>query len=101
MTNYKLSLPHQRFVFTGVGVILGLLSLLMPFWNVIDPPGFIGGFMECAAGLLIVDGFRRGDTGARRYTVSSRGTMLLMRRLLLSADLFQQKTTVAFVLLRC
>jgi len=98
MTNFKLSLPHQRFVFTGVGILLGLLSLLMSFWNVLDPAQFIGGLLVWAAILEIVHGFRRAETGARRSAWISGAITLLIGILLLNAELFQRKPLVDFIL---
>jgi len=94
----KLSLPHQRFVFTGIGIVLVALSLLMPVWDVAEPAHFIGSLLVWAAMLEIVHGFRRAENNARTSAWISGAITLLIGILLLNAALFQRKPLIDFIL---
>ncbi len=99
MAKYKLSLPHQRFVFTGIGIILGVLALLMPFWDVAAPADFIGSLLVWAAILEIIHGFRRAESEATRSAWISGLITLIIGTLMLNNILFQRKPLIDFILI--
>lgn len=99
MAALKISIPHQRFVFTGIGILLGLLSLIMPALDVMDPANFIGGTLVWAALLEIVHGFRRAESGSRTSAWISGAITMLIGILLLNAELFQRKPLIDFILI--
>ena len=65
MTKSFLKTNVQRFVFTGIGAMLGILALLTPVWEVAEPASYVGGLLVWAAILEILHGFRRADNHAR------------------------------------
>ena len=48
-TRSRLALLQQRYVFTGIGILLGVLALLTPFLDVAEPASFVGGLLTWAA----------------------------------------------------
>ncbi len=65
MTKSLLSPNLQRFIFTGLGILLGILALLTPYWEVAEPASYVGGLLVWAAVLEILHGFRRAENQAR------------------------------------
>lgn len=97
MAPARLSLPQQRFVFTGIGVFLGMLALLMPYLDVAEPASFVGGLLVWAAILEILHGFRRVESLSRLSAWFSGGVTLLIGTLMINAILFQRKSLVDFI----
>src|SRR5512135_2100188 len=91
-------LLQQRFIFTGIGVVLGVLALLTPFLDVAEPASFVGGLLTWAALLEILHGFRRAETQARFSAWFSGAITLLIGILLINAELFLRKPLVDFIL---
>jgi len=98
-TKSRLTLPQQRFIFTGIGVFLGVLALLTPFWEVAEPASYVGGLLVWAALLEILHGFRRAEDQARFSAWFSGAITLLIGILLINAILFQGKPLVDFILI--
>ena len=93
-----MKLPHQKYVFTGIGIFLGLLALIMPVWDVAEPASYIGGLLVWAALLEILHGFRRADSSARASAWISGVITLLIGTLLINAILFQINPLVNAIL---
>lgn len=98
MKKLRISLPHQRFVFTGLGILLGVLALLEPFMNVTEPASYIGGLLVWAALLEILHGFRRAENNSRTSAWFSGAITLLIGILLINAILFQRKSLTELIL---
>ena len=98
MTKTKVTLPRQRIIFTGIGLLLGALALLTPFWDVAEPPSYIGGLLIWAAILEIAHGFRRAENQSRISAWFSGGITMLIGTLMINAKLFQREPLVDFVL---
>ena len=98
MTKTKITLPRQRIIFTGIGLLLGALALLTPFWDVAEPASYIGGLLIWAAILEMVHGFRRAENLSRISAWFSGGITMLIGTLMINAELFQRKPLVDFIL---
>ena len=98
MTKTKVTLPRQRIIFTGIGLLLGALALLTPFWDVAEPASYIGGLLIWAAILEIAHGFRRAENLSRISAWFSGGITMLIGTLMINAELFQRKPLVDFIL---
>ena len=98
MSEFRIPYLRQRFVFAGIGTILGVLVLLTPFWDVAEPVEHVGGLLVWAALLEIVHGFRRAEQPARRSAWFSGAITLLIGVLMINAELFQREPLVTFVL---
>jgi len=98
MTNTKVTLPRQRIIFTGIGLLLGALALLTPFWDVAEPASYIGGLLIWAAVLEIAHGFRRAENQSRFSAWFSGAITMLIGTLMINAELFQRKPLVDFIL---
>jgi len=99
MTKSRLTLPQQRFIFTAIGIILGVLALLTPFWEVAEPASYVGGLLVWAALLEILHGFRRAEDQARFSAWCSGAITLLIGTLMINAELFQRKPLVDFIII--
>jgi 3',5'-cyclic AMP phosphodiesterase CpdA len=99
MTKSRLSLPQQRFIFTGIGIFLGVMSLLTPFWEVAEPASYVGGLLVWAALLEILHGFRRAENQARLSAWFSGAITLMIGTLMINAELFQRRPLVNFILI--
>jgi uncharacterized membrane protein HdeD (DUF308 family) len=83
--------PHiQRFVFTGIGILLAILALITPYWELAEPAGYVGGLLVWAAVLEIVHGFRRAENHARNSAWISGAITLLIGMLMINAILFNR-----------
>lgn len=89
----------QRFLFTGIGILLGVLSLLTPFWEIAEPASYVGGLLVWAAILEIIHGFRRAETHSRNSAWISGAITLLIGILMINAILFQRQALVNFILI--
>ncbi|HET6540911.1 MAG TPA: metallophosphoesterase [Chryseolinea sp.] len=98
MTKTKVTLPRQRIIFTGIGLLLGALALLTPFWDVAEPASYIGGLLIWAAVLEIAHGFRRAENQSRFSAWFSGAITMLIGTLMINAELFQRKPLVDFIL---
>ena len=98
MTKTKATLPRQRIIFTGIGLLLGALALLTPFLDLAEPPSHIGGLLIWAAILETAHGFRRAENKSRMSAWFSGGMTMLIGTLMINAKLFQQKPLVDFVM---
>lgn len=98
MANTLLPPTVQRFVFMGLGILLGVLSLLTPFWEIAEPATYVGGLLVWAAILEIVHGFRRAETQARNSAWISGAITLVIGVLMINALLFQRQALVNFIL---
>ena len=98
MTKTKVTLPRQRIIFTGIGLLLGALALLTPFWDVAEPASYIGGLLIWAAILEIAHGFRRAENRSRISAWFSGAITMLIGTLMINAELFQRKPLVDFIL---
>ena len=99
MTKSLFSPTVQRFVFTGLGILLGVLSLLTPIWEVAEPASYVGGLLVWAALLEILHGFKRAETQARYSAWFSGFITLLIGVLMINAILFQREALVNFILI--
>jgi len=98
MTKSILSPNIQRFIFTGLGILLGILALLTPYWEVAEPAIYVGGLLVWAAILEILHGFKRAETHAR-YSAWFSGTItLVIGFLMINALLFNRHALVNFIL---
>lgn len=88
----------RRFVFTGVGILLGILALLTPFWDIAEPASYVGGLLAWAAILEILHGFKRVETQARYSAWVSGGITMLIGTLMMNANLFQRGALINFIL---
>jgi uncharacterized membrane protein HdeD (DUF308 family) len=88
----------QRFLFTGIGILLGILSLLTPYWEVAEPASYVGGLLVWAAVLEILHGFRRAENQARFSAWISGAITLVIGVLMINALLFQQDALINFIL---
>lgn len=98
MTKMRLRLPQQKFIFTGIGILLGVLSILTPFRDIAEPSSYVGGLLIWAAILEIFHGFRRAESHARFSAWFSGAITLLIGILLINALLFQRKSLTDFIL---
>jgi uncharacterized membrane protein HdeD (DUF308 family) len=80
----------QRFVFTGIGILLAILALITPYWELAEPAGYVGGLLVWAAVLEIVHGFRRAENHARNSAWISGAITLLIGVLMINAILFNR-----------
>lgn len=88
----------QRFVFAAIGLSLGLLALLTPYWEVAEPASYVGGLLVWAAVLEIIHGFRRAESQARLSAWVSGAITLVIGVLMINAILFQREALVNFIL---
>jgi 3',5'-cyclic AMP phosphodiesterase CpdA/uncharacterized membrane protein HdeD (DUF308 family) len=95
----KLTLPQQRFIFTGVGIILTVLAILTPFLQVAEPAHYVGFLLVWAAILEVVHGFRRAEGASRASAWISGGLTMLIGVLMVNANLFQRKPLIDFIIL--
>jgi uncharacterized membrane protein HdeD (DUF308 family) len=98
MRKFPLNLLQQKYFFTGAGIFLGILALLMPFWEVAEPASYAGGLLVWAAILEIIHGFRRAESWARNSAWISGAITLIIGALLINAILFQTQALVDFIL---
>jgi uncharacterized membrane protein HdeD (DUF308 family) len=94
MTKSLLPPTVQRFVFTGLGVLLCILSLLTPFWEVAEPASYVGGLLVWAALLEILHGFKRAENQTRNSAWISGFITLLIGVLMINAILFQREALI-------
>ena len=95
----RLTLLQQRYIFTGIGIFLGVLTLLTPFLDVAEPAEYVGGWLVWAALLEILHGFRCAENQARYSAWFSGAITLLIGILMINAELFQRQPLVDFILL--
>ena len=88
----------QRFGFMGIGLFLGLLSLLTPVWDVAEPASYVGGLLVWAAILEILHAFRRAENHARYSGWISGAITLLIGIILINAKLFRGEAIVNFII---
>ena len=74
------------------------MALLTPFWDVAEPPHYVGGLLIWAAILEIVHGFRRAESQSRMSAWFSGAITMLIGTLMINAQLFQRKPLVDFIL---
>ncbi|MFD1314373.1 metallophosphoesterase [Namhaeicola litoreus] len=98
-SNGLFSFIQQRYIFTGIGILLAILALLIPFKDIADPVTYMGGLLIWAAILEILHGFRRSESQARLSAWFSGGITLLIGTLLINNLLFQTEPLVQFILL--
>src|SRR6187455_141762 len=94
----RITVPRQRIIFTGIGLLLGALALMTPFLDIAEPPSHIGGLLIWAAILEIAHGFRRAENWSRNSAWFSGAITMLIGILLINAKLFQPKPLVHFML---
>lgn len=99
MTNQWLGPTQQKFIFTGIGILLGVLSLLTPFWEIAEPASYVGGLLVWAAILEIIHGFRRAENPARNSAWVSGAITLMIGILMINALLFKTDALINFILL--
>lgn len=93
-----MTLPHQKFVFTSIGIFLVVLALLMPVWDVAEPATYIGGLLVWSALLEILHGFRRAEVADRNSAWISGAITLVIGTLLINAILFNTTALIDFIL---
>jgi 3',5'-cyclic AMP phosphodiesterase CpdA len=98
MAKSFLSPNIQRFLFTGIGIFLGILSLFTPYWEVAEPASYVGGLLVWAAILEILHGFKRADSQARLSAWVSGAITLIIGVLMINAILFNRGALVNFIL---
>lgn len=96
MTRSYLPLSKQKYVFTGIGILLGLLALLTPVMDIVEPTSYVGGLLVWAGILEMLHGFKRAENKARASAWLSGGITVLIGVLLINAILFQTKALVDF-----
>ena len=84
-------------MFTGLGILLGILALLTPYWEVTEPESYVGGLLVWAAILEILHGFRRAENQARMAAWVSGAFTLLIGMLLINGILFTNEALVNFI----
>lgn len=99
MTKSLFSPTVQRFVFTGFGILLCILSLLTPFFEVAEPASYVGGLLVWAAILEILHGFKRAENQTRNSAWISGFITLLIGVLMINAILFQREALINFILI--
>ena len=98
MSGITFSFLRQKYIFTAIGIFLGLLALMTPFWEIAEPASYVGGLLVWAGILEIVHGFRRAENMSR-YAAWFSGTItLLIGTLMINASLFQTKAVVDFII---
>lgn len=88
----------QRYIFTGIGILLGILALLTPYWEVAEPASYVGGLLVWAAVLEILHGFKRAENQARFSAWFSGAITLIIGVLMINAILFNRHALVNFIL---
>jgi len=94
----RLDFLKQKFIFTGIGILLSVLALLTHVLDVDDPASYIGGLLVWAAILEILHGFRRAENHDRFSAWFSGSITMLIGILLLNATLFQRQSLIDFIL---
>jgi hypothetical protein len=89
----------QRYIFTALGILLGLLALLTPYWEVAEPASYVGGLLVWAALLEILHGFKRAEIQARYSAWFSGAITLVIGILMINAILFNRDALVNFILI--
>lgn len=98
MSERSFSFLRQKYIFTGIGILLALLALMTPFWEIAEPAKYVGGLLVWAGILEIIHGFRRAENMSR-YSAWFSGTItLLIGTLMINANLFQTKALVDFII---
>lgn len=98
MTKALLPTSVQRFLFAGIGILLGILALLTPFWEVAEPASYVGGLLVWAAILEILHGFKCAERHARFSSWISGAITLVIGFLMINVILFQRQALVNFIL---
>lgn len=98
MTKQGLWFSQQKFIFSGIGVLLVVLAVLAPSWEVAEPASFIGGLLVWAAILEIIHGFRRAENPARLSAWVSGAFTLAIGILLINSLLFRQDALINIIL---
>jgi uncharacterized membrane protein HdeD (DUF308 family) len=91
------SLLHQRSVFTGIGIFLGVLILLTPFFNISEPAEHVGGLLLWGAIIEILHGFRRTENQARLSAWISGAITLLIGIILVNAEQFRRDPLIDII----
>jgi len=99
MTKALLTPTLQRYLFTGLGILLVLLAVLTPYWEVAEPAKYVGGLLVWAALLEILHGFKRAENQARNSAWISGAITLLIGTLMINENLFQREALVNFFLI--
>jgi len=81
---------QQRYIFTGIGIILAILAIITPYNNLVESEQYVGWLLVWAAILEILHGFKRSVNYTRYSAWVSGGISLLIGILLLNAQLFQK-----------
>jgi 3',5'-cyclic AMP phosphodiesterase CpdA len=98
MTKSSLSTHLQRYIFTGLGILLGVLALLTPYWEVAEPATWVGGLLVWAAVLEILHGFKRAEIYSRYSAWFSGAITLVIGVLMINAILFNRDALVNFII---
>ena len=93
----RLSTTFQRFIFLGLGLLLGILSLLTPYWEVAEPVSYVGGLLMWAAILELIHGFRRAEDKDRQSAWISGAITLIIGVLMMNATLFDRDALIQFI----
>ena len=98
MARSYFSFLQQKYIFTGIGILLGILALMTPFWEIVEPASYVGGLLVWAGILEILHGFKRAENKARFSAWFSGGITLLIGTLMINAIQFQPKALVDFII---
>lgn len=98
MARFSFSFLQQKYIFTGIGIFLGLLALMTPFWEIAEPASYVGGLLVWAGILEIAHGFKRAETMSRYSAWFSGAITMLIGSLMINALLFQPKALVDFII---
>ncbi len=98
MARKYFSFLQQKYIFTGIGILLGLLALMTPLWEIVEPASYVGGLLVWAGILEILHGFKRAENSARLSAWFSGGITLLIGTLMINAILFQPGALVDFII---
>ncbi len=92
------SFVQQRYIFTGLGILLVFLAILTPFKDIVEPAKYIGSLLVWAAILEVIHGFRRSAKHARFSAWASGGITLFIGVFLVNDQLFQQQPLVRIII---
>ncbi len=96
-TSSFFSFIQQRYIYTGIGIVLAALAISTIFRDLVEPENYIGGLLIWAAILELLHGFKRAENHARNSAWISGGITLLIGVFLVNAQLFQAHPLVQII----
>jgi uncharacterized membrane protein HdeD (DUF308 family)/3',5'-cyclic AMP phosphodiesterase CpdA len=98
MARFSFSFLQQKYIFTGIGILLGVLALMTPFWEIAEPASYVGGLLVWAGILEIIHGFRRAENISRNSAWFSGAITVLIGALQINAILFLREALVDLII---